>query len=116
MIRLPVFQSTASIFFYTIVLGDARFIVKLMWNSRSENWHITVTDENTDVINGVKVVGNWPLLSSHRAQITMDGDLVVIPLITDPPPLTYDNLGTEWQLVYMTSDELAAWSLTNGLG
>lgn len=113
---LPVFQTISADFTYKISLGEVLYSVRIMWNSRSKYWHLTLVDDEGGRIDGVKVVEKWPLLTPHRAQIKLSGDVVAIPLTATAAPLGYDNMGTEWALGYMPPDELLAWKTANGLG
>lgn len=113
---LPIYQSISADFTYKITLGGAVYSIRLMWNSRSHNWHITVVDSVGGRIDGVKVVEKWPLLTPHRAQIKLAGDIVALPLTTTTAPLGYANFGTEWVLGYLSATELLTWKAANGLG
>ena len=113
---LPTFQTISADFTYKIALGAELYTVRLMWNSRSQHWHLTIADTLGGRIDGVKVVEKWPLLTPHRAQIKLAGDIVAVPLSDSADPLGYDNLGTEWALGYLPPDELATWKAANGMG
>lgn len=114
---LPSFQTLSADFTYKTDLGGIQYEIRMTWNSRCQEWFLTIVDQYGGRIDGTKIVEKWPLLTPHRAQIRMDGDIVAIPATTDPTiRITYDNLGTEWYLAYMTSDELFTWRQENGLG
>lgn len=113
---LPAFQTISADFTYKIALGSALYTVRLMWNSRSQYWHLTLADSLGGRVDGVKVVEKWPLLTPHRAQIKLAGDIVAMPLTATAAPLGYDNLGVEWALAYLPTSELATWKAANGLG
>lgn len=114
---LAALQTKSSTFKYRTDLGGYMFNIKVQWNSRTQFWHLYVTDSLGGSVDGVKVVEKWPLLTPHRAQIRMAGDIVALPLVTDPTiRLGYDNLGAEWVLAYLTEAELDAWKVQNGVG
>ena len=113
---LPVFQTISADFTYKIALGTELYAVRLMWNSRSKYWFLTISDSLGGRIDGVKVVEKWPLLTPHRAQIRFSGDIVAVPLTTTAAHPGYDNLGSEWAICYLPPDELATWKAANGMG
>ena len=113
---LPAFQTISADFTYKIALNSQQYQVRLCWNARCGHWFLTIVDSLGGRIDGVKVVEKWPLLTPHRAQIKMSGDIVAIPATASATPLGYDNLGTEWLLAYMTQSELLDWKANNGVG
>lgn len=117
MITLPTTpnQANSSDITYQIVLEGQSYNIRFVWNIRQEYWFLTVIDSDGGRIDGVKMVPNWPLLDNHRAQIVLDGDLLVIPNTPEPEALGYDNLGIDWVFVYMTDAELLDWKVENGV-
>ena len=110
-------QANSADFTYKTTLGSIQYAIRMVWNSRCKEWFLTIVDQYGGRIDGVKVVEKWPLLRARRAQIRMDGDLIAIPATSDPTiRLGYENLGTEWYLTYMTSDEIFEWETNNGMG
>ena len=113
---LPTFQTISADFTYKVALGSEQYNLRLLWNSRAEHWFLTVVDTAGGRIDGVKVVEKWPLLTAHRGQIKLSGDIVAIPITTTGERLGYDNLGTAWVLAYLDATELLDWKVANGLG
>lgn len=116
MIDLPSFANRSPDYRYTINLAGTIYSIRMVWNVRCEYWFLTVVDQFGGRVDGVKVVPNWPLLTLHRAQIKMSGDLIALPL-GNAPEIAYDGLGGKThKLVYLTADELIAWESSNGMG
>jgi hypothetical protein len=113
---LPLFTEESSQFQYNVVLEGKRCNIELQWNIRCGNFFLHFRDGLNGEIRGVKVVENFPLLANHKHQIDFDGEIMVMPGVISPLPLTYDNFGTDWLLCYMTADDFLAWESAHGIG
>ena len=118
MIIIPTFQKLSSSFQQEIVLGNRVLLLKLSWNTRIEAWFLHYEDVQTGAcIAGLKLVENWLLLRQYKATIPNErGDFIVLRNNTDAPRITYDNLGTEFILYYVTDAESDAWESNYGVG
>ena len=116
MIALPTFQSQFGDFTYRITLGTLRYSLRFLWNPRTQDWWLTIVDPFGGAIDGVRLVANWPLFNNHKAQIQIDGDLILIPKSGNVAPLGYDNLDTDYTLTYLNHDELVQWRAIRGVG
>jgi hypothetical protein len=115
MIKIPTFQESSSDFTQEIELGGQLVQLRIVWNSRAECYFLEFTDENGDILQGIKMVPNWPLLDWHRGSIVFNGDLILIQTDAEAGnTVTYDNLGNGWGLMYMTIAELILWKEANG--
>lgn len=93
---------------FSVNLGELVCEFSVSWNSRCDSWFCdfrTSTGEN----NSVRLVENSSLLGSMN-RTGLNGDFRVLKfnsLCTDP--ITYDNLGTDWRLVFGTRSEWEAY-------
>lgn len=89
---------------FNVNLGELVCEFRMAWNSRVNSWFCdfkTSTGEN----NSVRLVENSPLLGTLNGT-GLAGDFRVLKfnkLCEDP--ITYDNLGSDWRLVFGTNDE-----------
>lgn len=118
MIEIPVFQNISSSFQQEITLGDRVLLLTLSWNTRSEAWYLIYEDIETGVnLFSIKLVENWLLLRQYKATIPNEsGDFIVLRNNAESDIITYDNLGTEFILYYVTDDEGDEWESYYGVG
>lgn len=115
MIQLQVFQNVSSDFIQTINLDGQIVTLRMTYNIRSGFFFLTFTDSKENPLNGIKMVPNWLLLDQRKALIDFDGDLMILKVNLEAEDvITYDNLGTDWLLYYLTPDEVADWKTENG--
>lgn len=117
MIQLQVFNDLSSDFEQTVTLDSYAVTLRIMWNVRSQFWEMRVTNANEDMVSGIKMVPNWPLLNQHKALMPIPGDFLLIredPYAGEFP--TFDNLGSLFNLYYLDADEVATWKALNGVG
>lgn len=93
---------------FSVNLGELVCEFSVSWNSRCNSWFCdfrTSTGEN----NSVRLVENSALLERIN-RTGLDGDFRVLKfnkLCEDP--VTYDNFGTDWRLVFGTHSEWEAY-------
>lgn len=111
MITLPIFSANSFDFTYVTTLGGRKFRIRMVWNYRLNAWNLTVQDTIGGEVAGIRVTPNLPLLRPWRAQIHMEGDILCLPVdgVGDPGYASFAN--GNFQMVYMTGAELAAWML-----
>ena len=117
MIALPIFNNVSSDFIQVVTLGTTMTIVRLTWNVRSEFWNMRVSDANDNALATVKLVPYWPLLRQHKGLFPFSGDLMLVrenPGASEFP--TFESLGSDFGLYYLTEEEVLAWEDANGLG
>ena len=104
---IPFSPSISSRQLFSVNLGELVCEFRMTWNSRVNSWFCdfkTSTGEN----DSVRLVENSPLLGGSN-KTGLAGDFRVLKfnkLCQDP--VTYDNLGTDWRLVFGTHDEWEA--------
>jgi hypothetical protein len=116
MIQIPTFQQTSADFNQEIELGGQLVQLQIIWNSRNEFFHLRFTDQNGNVIYGLKIVPNWPILDQHKGFTDFQGDFLVLKDDEDAESvITYDNFGSGWNLYFGTEDEIDQWKVDSGL-
>lgn len=114
MIEIPVFQNNSADFTQDIILEGIVIGIRIVFNIRNEHFHITLSVEN-EIIYGLKMVTNFPLLFQHKAQMSkISGDFIILNADETSAELTYNNLGSSWKLYYITDSELDTWKIENG--
>lgn len=106
---IPSYHAVSPNYSLDVRLNEKLYHIVMIWNTRTEYWHMSITDSNGDSVQGIKVVPNWPLLKNHRAQIDFSGDLMVRPGNPSVRDIAYDGLGGDWYLVYLDEDEVQDW-------
>ena len=94
-----------------VQLDGTSFVVGLTWNEAGKQFALSLYDVNeNDIINGVGIVPNFPLLWRFRRQNMPLGDIMVVK--ATPGPIERDSFATNSaELVYLTEDDLEAWGL-----
>lgn len=96
-------------------LGDQVVELRLIWNTRSERWSMTVSG-SFGTLSGLHLVPDWPLLREREAATLFEGDFIVRALTAAVSErIGYEELGTVWGLCWMTRDEKDAWEAYYGL-
>lgn len=117
MLIIPSFSQDGPYYSEDVELNGKQYTIEMVWNSRTEYWHLSITHADSGSIRGIKVVPNWPLLKNHRAQIDFQGDLFVLPASVGVSEITYDGLDKDWYLCYMDEEEVQEWEDDiNGIG
>ena len=116
MFIVPIFQNISSKFTMQVNLENVNYKLRIAWNTREEAWKMNVLDINDNVlISEVKLVSGFPLLRQFEAKSLVNnlklpqGDFVLVDLENNPQTsvVTYNNLGTRYQLVFFNREELA---------
>ena len=106
MVEIPVGTSGSAYVTQSVNVGGVSLSIRLLWNGRDAAWYADL--ESADgKNNGVKFVVNTPLLA-NKNRVLKEGDLVILQNVTaDDAVLGFDNLGTDFVLMYMTKDEMS---------
>lgn len=117
MMQLPVFNSMSSDFTQTITLGTVPVRIRMVWNVRSELWVMRLEDADDHALAAITLVVGTLLLRQTKAQFPIPGDLLLVRERADAGDYpTFENLGSDFNLYYLTEDEVLTWEDTNGLG
>ena len=115
MIEIPVFQNTSANFNQEIELADQLVQLKIIYNIRNEFFVLHFTDQNGDILPGIKIVPDYLLLWNHMGAIEFEGDLMVNQADDEAgDDITYTNFGNGWNLYYLTAAEVLAWRTAHG--
>ncbi len=116
MIKIPTFQRVSADTRQTIDLDGVRTSLRLVYNTRSGFFHLSVETEGGRV-DGVKLVPGYPVLRYKKETLPdLPGDFMVIR--SDDSlggRVEYDDLGNGWDLFYLTSEEYDTWEDVRGL-
>jgi len=116
MIKLPVYQKVSANFKYRIELELKSVELQLIYNIRNGFFHFDFTDGDGTKLTGIKVVTGWPLMHIHKAFVNFDGDFMILRAdLNSNELLTYDNLGSVFNLYYLTAQEIKDWGALHGL-
>lgn len=114
MIKVPFNSSSSSDQSFQILLKEKEMVsMRVTWSERQQRWHMSLNMSKS--IYGLKLVENLPLLYLHKVLSPIEGDFIVLPIVANPSPLGYDNLGKEWGIIYLTADEVSDWKAHNGI-
>jgi len=85
-----------------VPLGDVDYIVRLNYHEREDRWYLDLlTAENVEIVCGIKLVSNWPLLRRLVDIRRPGGELIALRAVGDAPP-GFSDLGRGVQLAYVT--------------
>lgn len=89
---------------FSVNLGELVCEFSMSWNQRVDAWFcdfVTTSGANYSV----RLVESSPLLGKVN-RTGLKGDFRVLKFNSlGPDSISYDNLGTDWQLVFMTDEE-----------
>jgi hypothetical protein len=110
VIVIPTYSDKYSRWKVSVDLSGVRYQLYVTWNTRMENWYMTILDINDKILlGGVRLVPNNLLLEKYRASVLAlpPGDLVVFDREgkMETAELTRDNLGSRFELSYVISGE-----------
>lgn len=91
-------------------LSGVRYQLYISWNTRMENWYMTILDVNDRILlGGLRLVPNVLLFEKYRASVPElpIGDLVIFDREgkVEADEITRRNLGTRFDLSYVISGE-----------
>lgn len=93
-------RTDISVYDFTVELDSVVYTVTLYFNVRSNHWYCDVADiDGTPLREGIKLVSNWPLLTTWVQQSRPDGALYAINAENDDDP-DRDTLGTTSVFTY----------------
>lgn len=101
---IPFNPSVSSRQNFSVNLGELVCEFTMSWNQRVEAWYCDF--ETTSGANySVRLVEDSPLLGEVN-RTGLDGDFRVLKFNNlSSENINYDNLGTDWKLVFLTAEE-----------
>lgn len=80
--------------------------IELKWHTRSNQWVISIYDSNSNVIlAGIALRENESITKTYLRDPFANGNLWVLRFGIDDATITRNNLGTGFQLIYLTKEE-----------
>lgn len=111
MITIPVDTSKSSYFTQSVNIGDVVCTFRFLWNLRDGHWYCDFSSTEGSNL-GVRIVEETPLLA-QKSRIGADGDFRVLKSNkSSVKGITYENFGTDYILVWASTDE---WEEYDGL-
>jgi len=93
----------------SVTLSGVRYQFYISWNTRLENWYMTILDVNDNVLlGGIRLVPYVNLLEKYRASVPElpPGDIgIYCEGKTDTDEITRTNLGNHFKLFYVIEEE-----------
>lgn len=104
MFEIPVSADAAQVF--TTQLGDFRYVFDIQWNDRSQQFSLTLSNEDTQQVyfEGLPIVLGTDLLEPYNYAI---GSLLVIDTSNTGREATLDDFGDRVKIYWFTEDEKA---------
>lgn len=107
---VPTFQTTSARYILEAELATEVFRLRFTWNQRESSWYMDILDiDDNNIMLGVKLVANYQLLLQYKAMAELPkGDFIMMDLESSPQtgPVTFDNYGTRYQLIFFSNEEL----------
>lgn len=101
---IPFSPSISSRQVFNVNLGELVCEFRMAWNSRVNSWFCDFKT-STGANYSVRLVETSPLLGSvNRTGLAGDFRVLKFNKLCEDP-ITYDNLGSDWRLVFGTNDE-----------
>jgi hypothetical protein len=117
MLEIKTFQSISADTLQSVDLGNGESVrMRLVNNSRSDYFTLSIADQNNNALDGIKIVPNWLLLDQFNGNIDLSGDFIVLKVDDEAgDEITYDNFGIGFTLNYLSAEEADLWRQVNGL-
>jgi hypothetical protein len=82
-------------------LDGREYLIRLDWNGREGRWYLSLeTVDGIQLMRGVKIVSNWPLLRRLVAPEAPPGPLIAQSFSPDTSPPGFYDLGRRVRLLY----------------
>ncbi len=102
MIRLIPLSQVESNYPLMVTMDDVDFILYLLWNERDGHWFMTIRDSaGSDIVSGVKVVVNIPLVVHETDGRIFPGQLWAIDTTGSETDPGLRDFGTRVKLIYV---------------
>lgn len=90
-----------------ITIEGLTYFIYLAYNSRQESWELTLHNEdNEPLVEGIKLIPDQNITKRFLWVDRFEGDIVISIYNATAEPITRDNLGTDYLIVYVTKEEL----------
>lgn len=92
--------------YFSVDVGDDVANIHLRWNERDGHWFADISSSNGEVPS-VRIIEKSPLLGQRGGSVKLGGDFRVLAFNRDSEAITYDNLGSDWKIIFGTYQEWA---------
>lgn len=81
---ITISMTDANDFYETVIIDTVQYNLHFAWNDHAQAWAMDVRDgKNTDIVRGIALVPNFPLLHQYRRHVGLPGGEFVA-VITSP--------------------------------
>jgi hypothetical protein len=95
-------------------IGASTFTARVRWNERFLFWSLSLYNRDSAlIIGGVRLVSTVPLLGSFKLD-EFDGDFFFIPTTQERSDPSFDSIGGNYSLIYLTRSEINELVSTSG--
>jgi hypothetical protein len=99
--ELPV-TSDPQAYTFQITLDGTPYNVRFHYNRRRETWHMSIaTQDNIDLVNGVPIFVNWPILDRFKDTRLPPGTFMAIDTTGETIDPGQDDFGTRVKMTYI---------------
>ncbi len=110
MIILPIVRNSTS-FITDVVLSNKVYKLKYVYNVRDAAWFLSISkQDDTALLNGVKIVVSWELLSKFKDEELPPGELFVLDKTGTGLPIEKNDLGARVELIYLNESDIESLS------
>ncbi len=96
-------------FYQQITLDGSVFFLGFRWNALNEFWVMSVFDiDYNPIINAIKVVPNYPLLSQYTMLNRPKGEIICHNIVADDDVIRRYDMQQKFEMIYYSEDELDA--------
>lgn len=93
----------------SVVLDGKSFLIKSRWNTRTGSWYLAIDDSQGNPVIGFEKISERQQIITYNLDNFANGNLFAFPTNSSSDrPLTRENFGVglEWELVYLSFDEI----------
>lgn len=89
-----------------VIIEGVVLNIELRWMTREAVWVIDIFDTNNNsILTGIKLTENVSITSQYFRELLPRGNLWVLRFESSATNITRTNLGTGFQLIYLTEEE-----------
>ena len=89
-----------------VTLDNKNYTIELFWNSRNDSWVMSLYDiDENPIIEGVRLSENVSVTAKYTDTRLPEGNIYCARLNPKAKFITRDNLGKDFLLVYLSSEE-----------
>lgn len=105
-IVIPTTQSGSS-FVETVTIDSILYRLLFNWNTRDENWYLTISDKNDNpLVTAIKLVVNYELIRDWPDMGLPTGYLIAVDMSETGDPCGRNDLGNRVILMYFSESEI----------